>query len=172
MPNWCSNQLTVRCAPGTFSDIVSKYVEGDEFLADAVDPCPDELTQVSAPNRGKNAGALIKKYGYADWYEWRIAHWGTKWRPSSVYVRGQTIFMESAWSPPAALVKSLSKLYPRARFTLLYHEGGMAFAGRFVVQNGLTLIDDAFDDSSDSRGYNNIRRAMARRYRIEEQRGC
>ena len=72
---------------------------------------------------------FILKYGYADWYDWSIFSWGTKWNAYDVtewsvnecseYTTSATIYYETAWSPATALWLNVSKEYPTLEF---YHE--------------------------------------------------
>ncbi len=64
----------------------------------------------------------IQKHGVADWYEWSINNWNTKWNSygyddSSEYIPGSnTITFLTAWSAPHALMDKLSVKYPSIAF--------------------------------------------------------
>ena len=168
MPNWCSNNLTVR---GNYEQ-VSKFVEDvrdDEegFRLAQLVPCPQELkdTMSGFYSEEEKQKALVeqqkrnlKKYGHKDWYDWEYANWGTKWGDCETdFVSGEVIKAEndqysncafvfqSAWGPCTQLVIHISKLYPELWFGGTYEETGMMFAGCYVVHNGELLLDECAD---------------------------
>ncbi len=73
---------------------------------------------------------------------WRIANWGTRYAEDIFCTKDHESVSEkaycisSAWSPPIDWVKEASRRFPYLKFTLLYLETGMAFAGRLVFQTG------------------------------------
>jgi len=79
--------------------------------------------------------------GYADWYNWSIDNWGTKWPMSvtsyvynadqgTIYIDGQT-----AWAPPSDLLRTISERWP-VTIWLNYVEHGMDFIGASVYEGG------------------------------------
>lgn len=138
MPNWCANNLTLKHEdPAMITRARDAFVRG-EFLQEFI-PCPEELRNTTAQFGGNDQEKEnLKKYGYASWYDWNIAHWGTKWD-----VGGEgcdaltspnefTASFDSAWSPPVAAYERLMDLGFEVRGS--YYEPGMAFAG--VWDNG------------------------------------
>jgi hypothetical protein len=77
--------------------------------------------------------ANVEKYGYANWYDFCVNEWGTKWdvgadgNPAQDIPGGLMLGFESAWSPPIGAYEKLTDL----GFTIraMYYEPGMAFAG-------------------------------------------
>lgn len=74
------------------------------------------------------------QYGYADWYGWSIANWGTKWNAGDVVQdhigeRGFIIYFSTAWSPPIPVIEALIDRFPDADIRLSYMESGVGFAG-------------------------------------------
>lgn len=136
MPNWCSNVMTLRHEdPEMITRAKNAFAEG-KFCQEFV-PCPQELQDVSSPNRDeKSAAALLEKYGYADWYAFQTNEWGTKWDFGSGdginnFTENELIlYFDSAWSPPIRMMEQLEEL----GFTvdLMYYEPGMAFCGRYA----------------------------------------
>ena len=79
--------------------------------------------------------------GYADWYSWATANWGTKWTMGvssyvcnadlgTIHIDGQT-----AWAPPAELLRTISERWP-VTIRLAYVEHGMDFIGASVYEGG------------------------------------
>lgn len=141
MPNWCQNTLVLRHEdPEMITRAKNAFAEG-KFCQEFV-PCPQELHDVSSPNRDdKSAAALLEKYGYADWYAFQTNEWGTKWDFGSGdginhFTENELIvYFDSAWSPPITMMEKLEEL--GFDVDLMYHEPGMAFCGRY---------SDGYDD--------------------------
>ena len=53
------------------------------------------------------------RYGYATWYGWAPANWGTKWNAYSCEKESDNTFtFDTAWSGVPDMVKKMSKLFP------------------------------------------------------------
>ncbi len=122
MPNWCNNSLLIT-GPNEELEKLLKDAEGEKInfsLAKLV-PIPKELSE--------------------DWYNWRVAKWGTKWDIGRVDIEkddGYACFnFETAWAPPVEAFNTISKNYPNLSFELTYDEPGMDFCGKSEFQNGL-----------------------------------
>lgn len=98
---------------------------------------------------------LVSKYGYADWYSWKIANHGTKW---GAYDAGEweinegfaTISYSTAWSPATEFFTTVSKQFPSLVFTMEYADEGGGFVCRTLVSNGKITEEESFDwDSED-----------------------
>jgi hypothetical protein len=154
MPNWCSNELTLEHDDPTMIDIAVKGFEEGKLLHTFV-PVPEELLDDRTGSFGgedadeKDAlrRSLKEKYGYESWYDWRLAHWGTKWDVGGTdgYVERKSenkaaFSFDSAWSPPVDAYAALEEL--GFRVTAYYFEPGVGFAGRW--QGG----DDCYDCGS------------------------
>jgi len=142
MPNWCGNTLTLSHEdPNMIVRAKAAFAEG-EFLNEFI-PVPACLKDTTSPNRD-NAEELRAQCGYADWYDWCVNEWGTKWDVGD----GQGIqtwddhelivYFDSAWAPPVAAYEKLLDL----GFTVYatYYEPGCAFAG--IFEDG---VDDHYD---------------------------
>lgn len=93
------------------------------------------------PLTHKLSKELIKKYGTNNWYDWNIAHWGTKWgaASSNLFKEGKTYLkyeFDTAWSPPMKILTTISRQFPTMKFTLKYCEDGMGFKGKAYFING------------------------------------
>jgi hypothetical protein len=146
MPNWCSNTLTlVHDDSEMISRAKSAFAEGrllEEFI-----PIPAALKGTTSPNREPNAEELRAQCGYADWYDFCVNEWGTKWDVgdsqgiNSCTDNELIVYFDSAWAPPVAGYEKLLDL----GFTVYatYYEPGSAFAGIFEDGN-----DDYYDLSN------------------------
>ena len=143
MPNWCSNYLQIETkTPKQFTKLIQGITNDSEqpFDFNRIIPTPEELENVSAPNK-ENPQEMIKKYGYADWYDFRCARWGTKWNASDVDLTLESptslsISFNTAWSPPIPVIEAIAEKYPFASISLEYYEEGMGFAGLVEYERG------------------------------------
>lgn len=159
MPNWCHNTLTVT---GPKKDRERFYEENKEgtdertrLVFDKVIPTPEDL-QCDSPAPKDVAKKNKEKYGYEDWYEFRIDKWGCKWNPLVNEVehgnKSLEYWFDTAWSPPSNWVLAASIMYPTLTFNLQYDEVGNGFKGEFEVKNGEVLIDDCQEVRFDEDG--------------------
>lgn len=104
-------------------------------------------------------GALLAKYGTADWYNWAVNNWGTKWGAYDVTkwsVNGidsetsaATIYYETAWTPATALWLTVSKMYPTLTFFHEFADEGGGFLGNETIENGDIVDEQEFEWNSD-----------------------
>lgn len=143
MPNLCSNHLTIT---GPEADVkkFADAVEGAESICDALLPMPEELkdtTVGSHPDPDDVRAALRAKYGAADWYEWAMNNWGTKWGDYDTDLLGRQDGLvmytyTTAWIPMVEAVRRLSEMFPTLDFTCVYEEGGDCLLGAFRCVEG------------------------------------
>jgi hypothetical protein len=155
MPNWCNNVVELSHEnPEMMARAVKSFNDGS-FLNEFV-PVPADL-QITAGSFGDTPEqkalelqeqANIKNHGYANWYDYCVNEWGTKWdiepyEPVSIDEDGRlTMSFDSAWSPPINAYEKLVDLGFSVR--AYYNECGMAFAG---------VWEDGFDDFYEYGGY-------------------
>jgi hypothetical protein len=132
MPNWCANNLTVR---GPDALVISAAIAGGKGVFNTIIPMPDELRETTSPNK-VSADDMIEKYGSADWYDWALSNWGTKWDISddSIYIDEETkdeikIYFDTAWGPPIRVYEVLEQRGNEVEAS--YYEPGMGFVGEF-----------------------------------------
>jgi hypothetical protein len=136
-----------------------KAFNGEGLLQEFI-PVPKELTDTVSGFVGMDKQAQheaqqkanLEKYGYANWYDFCVNEWGTKWEvgadgnPAQDIPGGLMLGFESAWSPPIAAYEKLLDM--GFEIEAMYYEPGMAFAG--IWDNGR---DDYYDYSGlDSAG--------------------
>jgi hypothetical protein len=143
MPNWCSNTLTITTETSKqFTKLIQGITNDSEqpFDFNRIVPTPQELLDCDSPNK-KNPQEMIDKYGYSDWYDFRVAKWGTKWNACDVEMRLEdetevSISFNTAWSPPLEVIEAIANKYPFADITLSYYEEGMGIQGEIKVSKG------------------------------------
>jgi hypothetical protein len=168
MPNWCHNTLFVEGDLDELVDFKSKvlvqsdYEKGGlDFTMEVLHPTPPELLEMTSPvmwrgedddEEGERAfqehtKAIEEKYGYSDWYDWRVSNWGTKWNATDSSIdehngEALTIEYDTAWGPNTLFVKFASEKYRKLKFRLLYEEPGCNFCGELECEDGEVQFDD------------------------------
>ncbi len=102
----------------------------------------DELLKL-----GKQCADNYVKYGYANWYDWSIDKWGTKWNANNTHVSHEDGYIEfdTAWSPAIPIIDELSRQYPNTEFEVEYIDESGDWGGRFYVQNAEHKYDYNYD---------------------------
>ena len=158
MPNWCDNTITLKHSDPTMIKRAHDALERGEFLNE-FHPVPLDLKIVAGRVGGDEDAeqqALVlqenanrDKYGYANWYDWCVYEWGTKWDvgdegSATLNEDGSlTASFNSAWAPPIEAYRMLEDL--GFEIKAYYFEGGMMFAG---------IYEDGDDDYYEIGGMN------------------
>lgn len=83
-----------------------------------------------------------QKFGFADWYDWRVNHWGTKWNAQGELTDkapGELPVFQTAWCIPEGWLSALAKYVD---FTLLYADENMGNnCGRVKASHGEMTIE-------------------------------
>jgi hypothetical protein len=175
MPNYCLNIVEVRGPRKIVKELVDH-----KFDFQKIYPYPAEL-DITAGREGADDSpeqialvakekANLKKYGYANWYDWCVANWGTKWNAGGadreemmvdydedVDDTGIAIFtFDSAWAPPIGVFLKLKEIHPDLFIEGRYSEPGVGFFGvwedgddRCYQMEDLTGSTDPFWSSED-----------------------
>lgn len=117
----------------TISDNSSIYEKIEKELA----RMDDKRREKSLANMWLCAKNVID-YGYATWYDWNRANWGTKWNAYDTEVSGDdTIIFCTAWSCVAGLIKKLSAMWPDLTFEYTYADEDTGYnCGRYEFEKG------------------------------------
>ena len=165
MPNWCSNTMTLTHEdPAMIARAKAAFARG-QFLQEFV-PVPKALSEtVAGSHSDQDAQARlvaqtednIKKYGYANWYDWANAEWGTKWgdydgEVTSNDEHSTTAIYLSAWGPASELLAKVSALFPTLLFVTRYVDEGWGFSGVTAHRGGELLRVDALQDDGKAHG--------------------
>ncbi len=144
MPNWCNNTVEIyHPDPAKLKEFVDAVNEGK--MCNYICPVPEDL-QIVAGRVGDDTDPAqidleakeksnLAKYGVANWYDFCVANWGTKWDVDPydkvMLTEGQkndiTIGFDSAWSPPIGIYEKMVDQGFSVR--AYYYEPGMNFAG-------------------------------------------
>jgi hypothetical protein len=147
MPNWCNNRVVIShedtaklealataIKEGKFCNHVIPVPESLHIVAgrvgDAADPKQIELEAQEKSN--------LAKYGVANWYDFCVNNWGTKWDidpydPEDVVIVDNCIEFgfDSAWAPPTGIYAELVEQGFEVEAT--YYEPGMGYVGRWYM---------------------------------------
>lgn len=172
MPNWATCTISFSGPTKGVSAVRDAITrEGDDsdrrFDFDKLLPTPPELLDVVSPMKivddQESADAINKdfggvravtrataqrflgEYGAADWYQWRLGNWGTKWigsyakvlldSPDELIVR-----FDTAWTEPGSLLQTLAC------------EHGLTVSGGVIYEDGSEFAPVAYfpDDADDA----------------------
>ena len=145
MPNWCNNSVVLKHNDPAMIERARNAFNGEGLLQEFI-PVPQALRDTVSGSMGEDKReaheaqqkANVEKYGYANWYDFCVSEWGTKWEigadgnPAQDIDGGLVLGFDSAWSPPIAAYEKLLEM--GFEIEAMYYEPGMAFAG--VWDNG------------------------------------
>ena len=167
MPNWAYNRLTLSHKdPAMIERAVAAFKNG-EFLQEFI-PCPQDLLDTMSGYMGHDTPeqraleakekSNIQKHGYRNWYDWKLANWGTKWdfgdegEYTVVYESiGSDLLptvnfsFDTAWSPPIDAYRQLEE--QGFIINALYDEESTAFCGEYVTGKGENTIKMEFNSA-------------------------
>jgi hypothetical protein len=151
MPNWCNNNITIT-GPNKIIDKIEKIVKNEKYekpedgLLEYFYPMPKGLRDTTAD--GSKDKAMMKKYGYSNWYDWAVDNWSTKWdlhefhgveRINRIDESEISFGFDSAWAPPIGAYEHFIDENSNVSIRATYFEGGCDFMG--IWDNG---IDDCW----------------------------
>ena len=162
MPNWCNNNITIT-GPNKIIDKIEKIVKDESGksgqLLNHFHPMPEGLRNTTAD--GSKDKAMMKKYGFSNWYDWAVENWSTKWDLNEFHGVERTELgideseisfgFDSAWAPPINAYDKFIEDNSNVTIRATYFEGGCDFMG--IWDNGIddcwTISDTAPKGSTD-----------------------
>jgi len=84
---------------------------------------------------GQLSKDCLDKYGDANWYDWSVKNWGTKWGAYDYSERERTderfsFQFDTAWSFPEPIFRELERMYPELVFDIASYDEGSNFGCR------------------------------------------
>lgn len=123
MPNHITNRIEFSGKQENIDKILA-LIEGDNECIDfeTIIPMPD---YIFTGDLGPNERA---KYGSNNWYDWRIANWGTKWNAYDANIDkiNNVIEFDTAWSCPLGVFDKLAELC---------YEHNVSFTGKWADED-------------------------------------
>ena len=135
MPNWCENRVEIYGEPEEIAAIKELVTSNDsDFDFNKILPMPKALEDTTKGSNHVPSEELKEKYGFDNWYDWRIHNWGTKWNVDDVEVGDNdndyiSFSFDTAWGPPEGIYHAIKEQFPNLSITWFYDEPGMQFAG-------------------------------------------
>jgi len=152
MPNWCANKLTIRGDPNRLDAFMKANhgPAGEDLLFSALVPMPAKFeamdpglaANMAVPMAHLVALMVTGEREPENWYEWRLANWGTKWEPEvgSVFFSPEAKVLVykfyTAWSEPTMWLGKVGAMFQDLSFRLEFYEPGNNFAGFIVIELG------------------------------------
>ena len=161
MPNHVYNVISVE---KKYADKLKEIAEVG--LCQYYKPIPEELKVTRAPTRvvseeeyqkelashdgvlglpitAQMQSDLIKKYGFDNWYDWRLHNWGTKWGAYDKDFSDGRYSFSTAWSPPGdIIIEMLLKDIPDFNYDWEDEQG---YGHKMVYENGRIVEDRYFE---------------------------
>ena len=152
MPNWCQNSLNIsHTDPAMIARAKAAFLDGklfNEFI-----PVPQDLVDTVSGYMGDGedqrkleaqSAKNRETYGYANWYDFCIGEWGTKWDVANGEITSETdnmliMYFDTAWSPAIAAYEKL--IEQGFDIQAMYYESGMGFCGSYTSEDGDDCID-------------------------------
>ncbi|WOC32132.1 MULTISPECIES: DUF1281 family ferredoxin-like fold protein [Caproicibacterium] len=141
MPNHVANILI---AHGDEKQVRAMFeaVKNDKIGIGSLDfnkiiPMPENIF------RGNLGTEEFARYGKNNWYDWSVAHWGTKWNSYGYSENtpkgfdGSRIKFDTAWSSAAPVIEKLSSLYPELSFEYQWADENLGYnTGKKEYEHG------------------------------------
>jgi hypothetical protein len=108
---------------------------------------------------GRKCFGNITEHGFASWYDWRIANWGTKWNSCGYddhppYEPGSDVIeYDTAWSAANPVIKKLSEIYPAAVFHLAWADEDIGYNLGMETYQGGELTDSYYPIAGSAEAY-------------------
>tara|TARA_Y100000588_G_scaffold88220_1_gene94118 strand:+ start:175 stop:786 length:612 start_codon:yes stop_codon:yes gene_type:complete len=140
MPNWCNNNIIIKGPKKKIKDLEAAAKEGQ--FCNWLVAMPKVLEDTTAD--GTEKPKLKKATGFSDWYDWRVANWGTKWDvdayEGSIKIKEELLGkdngkaelsfgFDSAWAPPLEAIATYLEKNDDVSMKLWYYEPGCDFGG-------------------------------------------
>ena len=123
----------------TFTSTCRATLSEDEIKQISTYKSVDDLMKL-----GETAVDNLMKYGAVSWYEWRWAHWGTKWNAyEQVDSDGDTIQFDTAWSMPEPILRKLAEICNEHNVQFngqWINEDWRNDSGAFVMSDGSLMV--------------------------------
>jgi hypothetical protein len=139
MPNWVYNKIEIKGDESTL-DLIDRSVRNESEDSDERTPF---TYQNILPRPAESE---------ADWYNWNIQNWGTKWDASDVESQRTPGLLayrfSSPWSPPVPVVSTLSAQHPSVVINHTYEEEqGFGAVVEFTAGNAVQMKSWDIPDS-------------------------
>jgi len=139
MPNHCTNGLHLDGDLKHRQEFVDKNRGFDWGDTTQKGEYKELSFNAQVPMPKKHINAHAKKSGDNGWFSWSNKNWGTKWDCYETEVMHEKEYthytFDTAWSPPTAWIRKVSRKFPKLKFNVTWAEEGGS-GGRFMYHGG------------------------------------
>ena len=112
---------------------------------EALRPMPDAIRATQEDDSAEAKDRARRVTGYQNWYDWSLAHWGTKWNSSAFQElvwehERYACLIDTAWSYPKPIFWEMAREFPLLTIRVFSIEEGC----------GLAIVSDLRDGSCTS----------------------
>jgi hypothetical protein len=164
MPNHVIHAATITGAEEVLKEFYNAHIQQlpngtEEFNFNTIVPMPaayngtevtlEKILGGKIESDDELAAALKERYGFGDWYYWKVANWGTKWGAYDGSYEGSStginMVFQTAWSTPFPILNEIAELYPELNWDISICEEGGFYAGKVYIRDG-KVIDELSND--------------------------
>lgn len=119
-----------------------KFIDSEEKRFQELRNLPTtEIKQESLNELGKRLIEVQEKYGFDNWYDWRVANWGTKWNAAnSQFIDDcNTIQFDTAWAIPYPIISKIADENPDVKLDG-YSEEETGWFDEYKTEDGKLTI--------------------------------
>mgnify|MGYP000915194532 FL=1 len=143
---WDINALYPNPLAGFSSPV--RIVPREEY-----DKQPEDIPLIGRAMTQEMHDRFVKQYGTADWYDWALRHWGTKWGVYDIEEESVTdteviLTYSTAWSPATGLWAKVSELFPTLTFESEFVDECGNYCGRESYAAGEVTESEEYDVDS------------------------
>jgi len=103
---------------GDYGGAAAALRQSNVFRLITEGPFPKDFSDADFEALIKQMRAL-RQYGHANWYDWSIKNWGTKWNAyQTSRVSDTVVTFKTAWSAPLKVILKLSEMNPEAEIRI------------------------------------------------------
>lgn len=137
----CSEQLNahqLKNLQGTLSHLYDWEKLTVRHAIRLLEAYPDLQSQCQLDlELGRTCLQNIRLYGAANWYDWSMKNWGTKWNAYELVVHedSETVlsgYFKTIGSPPQPVFETIAKQFPHIDIEFHYIGESMGFAGSLI----------------------------------------
>jgi len=141
MPNHCTNQVALACPSEESARAIKKHLAGKDEVFDFNTLVPEPPELLESTKDEASLEELRARHGHDNWYDWRIANWGTKWNAygceldDSEIKQGMLDYrFDTAWNPPhgvcGKLLEYIEVNNPGIQVDWFYYEPMLGLRGQ------------------------------------------
>ena len=135
------NRVLDKLPSNEFESIYDKYCEKKDEEYQKYNSIPSKYDDgCKHPKSIEELGKLLidckEKYGFDNWYDWRVANWGTKWNAcdSAYDEETEMVKFDTAWSIPYQIISKIAQDNPDAKLEGYSEEQG--WFDEYHTENG------------------------------------